>query len=396
MTHNPSWLYADYKVYEESLGINESKTCPSNLLLNIKFSFIFLISTLKTVSKLYHLTSLKIDNDQFFELVLYDEGDHSNKIIKKDSLSKPKFISIFDQKRLFKSSTFSLLAFTKICLKNYKIASKVLRMPQSNLKKTIIDNLFSSIPNSIFYEYFFNDLISHKTKFKIVSSSCLIFPLTIAGNLNIDIQVKMHGLMGKILPMGFPKLKKLELIHKDEVDYFQRLLPSCRIKSSEQLTIGHHQKFVVIFLRQTLESMNDADDLNFSNANLSHAVKFFKARGYKIFLKLHPHSWFQQEDLGKELQNLEFIDSEFSGHDVLQELRPSFVIGWLSSSLIEALNAGIIPVTLETKPYDSDVSKKTIVKFEKRVLNYATDIDKIIAATEQPSEFTDLISVLSS
>ena len=81
--------------------------------------------------------------------------------------------------------------------------------------------------------------------------------------------------------------------------------------------------------------MNDADDLNFSNANLSHAVKFFKARGYKIFLKLHPHSWFQQEDLGKELQNLEFIDSEFSGHDVLQELRPSFVIGWLSSSLLD-------------------------------------------------------------
>jgi hypothetical protein len=70
-------------------------------------------------------------------------------------------------------------------------------------------------------------------------------------------------------------------------------------------------------------------------------------------------------------------------------------LGWLSSSLIEALNMGIIPITLESKPYDSILTKKTIVSFEKRVLNYETDIQEIDGATKLAKNYSKTISFLN-
>lgn len=395
MTHNPSWLYANYKVYDVFLGINESNINLSNYALNTRFLSIFLLSIFQTFFKFLQLIFLKIEKDKFSELILYDRGDHSKNLFNKDNFSNPKFISIFDQNKLFRSSRFSLYNFLKILIKNYKITGEVLRMPPSHLKKAIIDHLSNSLPNSIFYEYFFDDLVNQNSEVRIVSSSCLIFPLTIASNLGINIKIRMHGLMGRVMAQGFPLINKFELFHKDEIDYFKKLLPSCSLGLAMAPSVEQKQKLVIIFLRQTLEFMHDTNDDNFSNARLLHSINFFQEKGYIVFLKLHPYSSFHREDLGSTFQNFKFVDKERSASEVISSLSPSFVLGWLSSSLIEALNMGVIPITLESKPYDSIVSKKTIVSFEKRVLNYETDIQEIDGATKLAKNYSKIISFLN-
>ena len=55
---------------------------------------------------------------------------------------------------------------------------------------------------------------------------------------------------------------------------------------------------------------------------------------------------------------------------------------------------GIIPITLERKPYESDTSKKSIFNFEKRVLNFESDIDKIELSTGLAQDYNRVLSSL--
>ena len=182
MTHNPSWIYADYKVIEASLGINVPDINSStSIFLNIKLFLFLLLASFHTLLKMFKLICLKVDKDEFFELVLFDKGDHSEALFKKNNFSSPKFIAIFDQNNLFKYSTFSISIFLKILLKNYKIALGVVKMPSGNFKKNIINNLYSSLPNSIFYEYFFTDLINHNKKFIMINKLYSLEPASSGG-----------------------------------------------------------------------------------------------------------------------------------------------------------------------------------------------------------------------
>ena len=119
--------------------------------------------------------------------------------------------SIFDQKSLFRSSKFSIKLFLKTFIENYFTALKVLKIQHGAIKNAIITDINNTLPNSIFYQYFFFDLLNKNKNLKIFSTSALLLPLTIAGNMGIDIEVKMHGLMGKIYKRAFPRLIVLKL-----------------------------------------------------------------------------------------------------------------------------------------------------------------------------------------
>ena len=397
MTHKPSWIFANFKAHEVYLGLNVSNIKSSiNFFLNIKLFFFISLASFLTLLKMFKLIYLKVDKDKFFELVLCSEGDHSEALFKNNNFSSPKFLSIFDQNNLFKYSTFSIPIFLKILLKNYRIALGVVKIPSVNLKKTVIDDIYSSLPNSIFYEYFFTDLINHNKKFMIVSSSCLLFPLTIAGNLGIDIKVYNHGLVGKVMPKGFPRLSKFQLIHKDEVAYFKKIFPSFKLSLTEHNLIKSKQKLVIIFLRQGLESMNDGNNNTLQNTKLEEAINFFQEKNFQVFLKLHPNSFSLEKELITQFKGVEFINKNLLAPEVFAGLCPSFVLGWLSSSLIEALNMGVIPITLETKPYPSSFSSKNVVNFEERILNYETDINEIIKATKLPMHYSRVLDTLNN
>ena len=44
--------------------------------------------------------------------------------------------------------------------------------------------------------------------------------------------------------------------------------------------------------------------------------------------------------------NIHEVSSELDGSDVIKDISPKFVIGWTSTSLCEALNMGVIPITM--------------------------------------------------
>jgi len=57
---------------------------------------------------------------------------------------------------------------------------------------------------------------------------------------------------------------------------------------------------------------------------------------------------------------------------------------------------GVIPITLETKPYPSSFSSKNVVNFEERILNYETDINEIIKATKLPMHYSRVLDTLNN
>ena len=212
--------------------------------------------------------------------------------------------------------------------------------------------------------------------------------------MGIDIEVKMHGLMGKIYKKGFPKINSLEVIHNDERLYLIKSLPKESLRVSSLPEIRSHKNIVIIFLRQGLHSKNISSTAHFSQSQLLEMIKFFDDRGFEVFIKLHPYSLFEENELHPALRERNFINSQKSAVDVCAKYCPKYVMGWLSTSLVEALKMGIIPITLERKPYESDTSKKSIFNFEKRVLNFESDIDKIELSTGLAQDYNRVLSSL--
>ena len=206
MNDERNWVYASYKVYDAALEIKVPKDIPSNYQLNLLLLLKISFSLLKTFYKLYCLLRLRVHKNAISILFLDAYGDHFSKPPEKLNLKLQKRASIFDQKTLFRSSKFSIKLFLKTFIENYFTALKVLKIQHGAIKNAIITDINNTLPNSIFYQYFFSDLLNKNKNLKIFSTSALLFPLTIAGNMGIDIEVKMHGLMGKIYKRAFLRL----------------------------------------------------------------------------------------------------------------------------------------------------------------------------------------------
>ena len=145
-----------------------------------------------------------------------------------------------------------------------------------------------------------------------------------------------------------------------------------------------------------------ADEISIVNpGDVSELVDLFRVEHYKIYIKPHPLDK-APEKLKKEyglsqynwetllnLPQVEYINEASDATFLINKRKPRFIVGWGSTSICEALNMGVIPISLSI---DQDAFyplkkrslqwplKKNIVKdliFGN--LSYQSEIDKLRA-----------------
>ena len=117
----------------------------------------------------------------------------------------------------------------------------------------------------------------------------------------------------------------------------------------------------LIFMRQSyLKELRQLQDI----------IKFFQSLGIDTAIKRHP------SDLS-ELNFLADLDASFpvkeivglSFEEALRNVAPIFVVGWVSTALVDALESNIIPISL----MNDEVPQPTVrnfYPFEKKALSF--------------------------
>ena len=94
-----------------------------------------------------------------------------------------------------------------------------------------------------------------------------------------------------------------------------------------------------------------------------------------------------------DVLDVKYIDSIGTGSDIIRNLKPSFVIGWGSTSLCESLNMGVIPISLSKK---SEIRPDSIYPIVKRTLSWHDEKKQIISAVNQQADYCKILRALTN
>ena len=121
-----------------------------------------------------------------------------------------------------------------------------------------------------------------------------------------------------------------------------------------------------------------------------------------MYMKLHPLNE-APEQLKKEyglseynwsdvlnVSNIQCIKG-MDGSDVIKKIKPSFVIGWGSTSLCEALNMGVIPIDILDPSVPAGFG---IYSTYKKSLNWPDDRDTIYKLISKRIDYQEMLETL--
>jgi hypothetical protein len=88
-----------------------------------------------------------------------------------------------------------------------------------------------------------------------------------------------------------------------------------------------------------------------------------------------------EQKLISQALDIELINEEIDGYNLIQKLSPIFCVGWASTALCESLNSAVIPICTQRENEKKILSEYAIVyPFEKRTLSWfknRKDIEKL-------------------
>jgi len=89
------------------------------------------------------------------------------------------------------------------------------------------------------------------------------------------------------------------------------------------------------------------------------------------------------------------MNNKFDGSELIQQLHPSFCIGWASTTLCESLNAGIIPICTQRESEQEELEEEAIVyPFNERALSWLKDKKLILSALDNQNKYDEIIQSL--
>jgi hypothetical protein len=300
--------------------------------------------------------------------------------------------SLTDYMKYEKLSIFILLRNLAKAIADYK---SVLTM---KFPDEIIGILYENTGNISVFTY----LISFFQQFKEKHPGCTVYSsgailpshaaiLSEYRTINI-----YHGVMGKINLSTFPEYDSVCVYSYDEKKYFESIGVTSKVYVYPAIKNKLHNKNVILFM---------ADDASrVDSKELSDLIYQFKLHGYSIFMKMHPlHNVSREFKSEYGLEDIEwnniFDTSELeilSGEDatfVLIEKQPSFVVGWQSTALCEALNSNVIPIMMSDSSRDTSLD---VYPAERRALVWPVECNIIKNLLLNYSSYEDTIYMLKT
>jgi len=191
-------------------------------------------------------------------------------------------------------------------------------------------------------------------------------PAFAAADAGANTRYMQHGFVRRSLL--FPCFDSVDALTEDEAIHFRRTLPGARVhvRGSEQLRVNNLSASVLV------ASVYEGEQ---EMRRILPVCDWVHESGWTLFVRPHPREdgVFWSEEVDRSLIRIE--DGDLSFHDALNRLRPRIVVSWYSTALADALNCGIIPVTVsdESTPAVSDM----VYPLFKRALRWPQDRQRI-------------------
>jgi len=403
------WVINDDRIEKILIKINSNHPLEGYIKTNqTKVSWILLIYVMPFIRVIfYYLKQFFVSGNKnqkmITSLILNSgRGYDTNNIQKVFQINTNEMYLIYafsltDYMKYEKLSIFTLLRNLAKAIADYK---SVLTM---KFPDEIIGILRSNTKNiSVFVH-----LISFFQKIKEKYPDCTVYSVsaTLPSHAAIISNLKTinmyHGLMEGIHLSTFPEYDSVYVYSYDERKY----LIAAGIKSkvlTYPMMKAESRKNIAIFFMPAIAS-NKIDWSVFSESFLS-LTKLFKTFDYDVYIKVHPlakaSKKFSKEynlqpynwDEIFDLSNFKYVDGS-DGASIFNKLKPNFVISWGSTALCEALNMGLIPITLWDTRWDGSES---VYPINKRALLWPSEMEIIQDLLDDKSVYDDVVEMLKT
>ena len=266
----------------------------------------------------------------------------------------------YDDKNLKDFFRLSLLKLIGFYLKN---CIKLLSM-SSVIKKEIWKLLFHSLRSNLVNASFFQALLTNKNNNLSKDTYFLFNDMNIFAHVVVDLGLHSiyfpHGLMGKSNSLFYPKFEQIFFRSSIESDYLKDEIKfQGKLKKMKPVSVPKRGTTALIFMRQFYST---------ELRQLQDIVNFFHSLGIDIAIKRHPCDFSELNFLADLDANIAVKEVEgLSFEEALRNVAPIFVVGWVSTALVDALESNIIPISL----MDNEVpqpSANNFYPFEKKTL----------------------------
>ncbi len=403
------WVINDDRIEKILIKINSNHPLEGYIKTNqTKVSWILLIYVMPFIRVIfYYLKQFFVSGNKnqkmITSLILNSgRGYDTNNIQKVFQINTNEMYLIYafsltDYMKYEKLSIFILLRNLAKAIADYK---SVLTM---KFPDEVIGILRSNTKNiSVFVH-----LISFFQKIKEKYPDCTVYSVsaTLPSHAAIISNLKTinmyHGLMEGIHLSTFPEYDSVYVYSYDERKY----LIAAGIKSkvlTYPMMKAESRKNIAVFFMPSVAS-NEIDWSVFSES-FSSLTKLFKTFDYDVYIKVHPlakaSKKFSKEynlqpynwDEIFNLSNFKYVDGS-DGASIIDKLKPNFVISWASTALCEALNMGLIPITLWDASWDASES---VYPINKRALLWPSEMEIIQDLLEDKSIYDDVVEMLKT
>jgi hypothetical protein len=403
---NQKWLLSDKGIwYILTYGEKSSISLVYLLIYKARYVlalFVCILAIFRVVFfyfKQFLFTSTEEDCFKRSSLVLdsgrgYGTDNIYNKLgIKPDEVVKIHLFEISSFMKFDKVAFFPLLGNTiKSIINFYEILS--LDLP----KEVVLLILKKGVSNVSIFSY----LKSFFKEFNNRSSDCTVY--TDAGTLqshaSISAGIKTicayHGLIGKNNLNALPEYDSIYVFSEDEKEYLLNLGVRSKIHTYPVTRLDSMKNVVIFFLPLDVNAL----DLM---SGIEETIKLFKSFSYEIYIKQHPLAN-STEKLKKEykitpanwkellnIHKVNYLNTSGGGASTfINKLKPSFIVSrWGSTVFAEALNMGIIPISIS----QSD-NKHIIYPFHKKSLLWPKDKDIITNILSDKESYNDIMNAL--
>jgi len=221
---------------------------------------------------------------------------------------------------------------------------------------------------------------------KGISDVCLLaadtaaFAATDAG---LRITYFQHGFIRRSLL--FPDFSRVRALTKDEGEYLQVRVPQATMCVAGSLVQAAELSQGEVLVASVYERPAEM-------CKVLPMLDWCSTQGYQVRVRPHPREdrSFWTDDVRHGQFELDDTDSDFLS--ALERIRPRVVVSWYSTALAEALDCGIVPVTVsdESTPAVRDM----VYPLFSRTLRWPKDQERIAAIMSDDAEYRAVLREL--
>ena len=314
------------------------------------------------------------------------EYRHKNyfKIFNDGIESKHRILDEYDRKAFTGITQISFQDLFKELRVNARESSVLLgRIRSLKFLSLIVPNAVKNIAVFSYLSLLFRYIKDSKDDIKFFSGGSELFAAAAIKESVITYLLK-HGAMSQMSKHCFLKYAHVYVYSKDDLEHIKEISPETKVSIYASPTIINKTNKVIVF--GSHKELRDLNELKL----LSEITNFFVQRGIQPFYKCHPIMTEDQQKIISESVGAEIISNKVDGSELIQQLHPSFCIGFASTTLCESLNAGIIPICThqELKEY------AIVYPFNERALSWFKDKKLILSALDNQNKYDEIIQSL--